>query len=105
MHAGGMIPLMPPAIAPATAQALDDVLPLLAGYQTFYAGHARDDEHNRAFLSSFVDGDADAGLLLLARDEETNEPLGFANLYWTFSSVSAEPHALMNDLFVSEAAR
>ncbi len=95
---------MPIAIAPATADDLDDVLPLFAGYQRFYAGHAPDDEHNRAFLSRFLDPSED-GLLLLARDDETSEVLGFANLYWTFSSVRAVEHAVMNDLFVSDSAR
>jgi GNAT superfamily N-acetyltransferase len=93
-----------PAIAPASADDLDDILPLLAGYQRFYAGEARDDAHNRAFLVRFVAPSGD-GLLLLARDPATGAPLGFANLYWTFSSVTAEPHALMNDLFVAEAGR
>ncbi|HEX2087984.1 MAG TPA: GNAT family N-acetyltransferase [Solirubrobacteraceae bacterium] len=91
-------------IRPATADDLDDVVPLLAGYQRFYAGDARDDEHNRAFLARFV-APSDDGLLLLARDDDTGEPLGFANLYWTFSSVAAEEHALLNDLFVAEAGR
>ena len=90
-------------IAPATHDDLDDVLPLLAGYQTFYAGRARDDEHNRAFLSRFV-APSDDGLLLVAHDDH-GRTVGFANLYWTFSSVSAEGHALMNDLFVADTAR
>ena len=97
---------MPLAIAAATQDDLDDVLPLFAGYQRFYAGDAQEDDHNRAFLARFLSEDGgDAGLLLLARDGDTGEPLGFANLYWTFSSVSAEPHALMNDLFVTDTAR
>ncbi|HEX8084654.1 MAG TPA: GNAT family N-acetyltransferase [Solirubrobacteraceae bacterium] len=95
---------MPPAIHPATQDDLGDVLPLFAAYQRFYAGRARDDEHNRAFLTRFVEP-GDDGLLLIARDPDTNDALGFANLYWTFSSVAAEPHAVMNDLFVSDAAR
>lgn len=94
---------MPPAIAPATRDDLDDAVALFAGYQRFYAGRARDDDHNRAFLSRFL-APSDHGLLLLARDD-AGRAIGFANLYWTFSSVSAEDHALMNDLFVAEAAR
>ena len=92
-----------PTIATATEHDLDDVLPLFAAYQTFYTGSAQDDEKNRAFLTRFVSGDA--GRLLIARDDDTNEALGFANLYWTFSSTIAEEHVLMNDLFVSEQAR
>jgi GNAT superfamily N-acetyltransferase len=98
-----MIGHMPLAIAPATHDDLDDVVPLLADYQRFYAGRARDDGHNRAFLSRFVAPSAD-GLLLIARDGG-GRAVGFANLYWTFSSVAAEEHALMNDLFVAEEAR
>lgn len=94
-----------PTIAPATHDDLDDVLPLFAGYQRFYAGEARDDDDNRAFLTRFV-APSDDGLLLLARDGDGDgRALGFANLYWTFSSVSAVEHALMNDLFVSDEGR
>jgi GNAT superfamily N-acetyltransferase len=94
---------MPVDIAPATAQDLDDVLPLFAGYQRFYANEAKDDEHNRAFLTRFL-APSDDGLLLVARDDD-GAAVGFANLYWTYSSVSAEEHAVMNDLFVAEAGR
>jgi GNAT superfamily N-acetyltransferase len=98
-----MISVMPPAIAPATQDDLDDAVALFVGYQRFYAGKARDDAHNRAFLTRFL-APSDDGLLLLARDED-GTALGFANLYWTFSSVAAEPHAVMNDLFVAESGR
>jgi GNAT superfamily N-acetyltransferase len=91
-----------PAIAPATEADLDDVLPLFAGYQRFYTGRAQPDDKNRAFLTRFVTGEA--GRLLVARDEE-GAAVGFANLYWTFTSTEAEEHVLLNDLFVAEAAR
>lgn len=73
-----------PTISPATETDLDDVLPLFAGYQRFYTGTQQDDEKNRAFLTRFVTGDA--GHLLIARDDETSEALGFANLYRSFIS-------------------
>jgi GNAT superfamily N-acetyltransferase len=92
-----------PTISTATTEDLDDVLPLFAGYQRFYTGTAQDDAKNRAFLSRFVNGEA--GRLLVARDDADGAALGFANLYWTFSSTIAEEHVLMNDLFVSERAR
>ena len=94
---------MPLAIAPATHDDLTDAAALFAGYQTFYAGKARDEEHNRAFLARFL-APSDDGLLLLARDDD-GRAVGFANLYWTFSSVAAEEHAVMNDLFVAEGGR
>ena len=93
-----------PTIAPATSDDLDDAVALFAGYQRFYAGEAQDDARNRAFLTRFLAPSED-GLLLLARDADSGEALGLANLYWTFSSVGAEEHALMNDLFVADGAR
>ena len=90
-------------IQPATEDDLDDVLPLFAGYQVFYRGEQQPDDKNRAFLRRFVTGEA--GRLLLARDGETGEALGLANLYWTWSSTLAEEQVLLNDLFVSENAR
>lgn len=92
-----------PVISTATQADLDDVLPLFAGYQSFYTGEAQNDEKNRAFLSRFVA--QEAGRLLVARGDASGEMLGFANLYWTFSSTIAEEHVLLNDLFVSEEAR
>ena len=93
---------MPVDVSPATREDLDALLPLFAGYQRFYENDSPDDERNRAFFGQFV-APSDAGLLLKATDGD--RIVGFANLYWTFSSVSAEPHALMNDLFVSDTAR
>lgn len=93
---------VPVDVSRATEADLDRVLPLFAGYQRFYENHSPDDERNRAFLTRFLHP-SDHGLLLVARDGPTI--VGFATLYWTHSSVSAEDHALMNDLFVAEAAR
>ncbi len=88
-------------IAAATEDDLDEVLPLFAGYQRFYTGAAREDEHNRAFLRRFL---GDAGRLLVARDD-AGRAVGFANLYWTFSSTTAEEHVHLNDLFVADDVR
>lgn len=93
---------MPAEVSPATEDDLDAMLPLFAGYQRFYGNEQPDDARNRAFFGQFVEP-GDAGLLLKATDG--GEIVGFANLYWTHSSVSAEPHALMNDLFVADTAR
>ena len=93
---------MPVDVLPATEADLDALLPLFAGYQRFYENDRPDDERNRAFFARFL-APSDQGLLLIARDGD--EVVGFANLYWTHSSVAAEDHALMNDLFVSETAR
>ena len=88
-------------IRPATEQDIDEVLPLFGGYQRFYTGEIQTDDRNRGFLRRFL---GDAGRLLVARDDD-GAVAGFANLYWTFSSTTAEDHVLMNDLFVAEEAR
>ena len=93
---------MPLDVSPARAEELDELLPLIAGYQRFYEAEP-DEDRNRAFFARFI-APSDDGLLLAARDAD-GTPLGFATLYWTFSSVSAEPVALMNDLFVVDAGR
>jgi ribosomal protein S18 acetylase RimI-like enzyme len=95
---------VPLDISPARDEDLDALLPLIAGYQRFYGVKQPDDQRNRAFFSRFL-APSDDGLLLAARASESQEVIGFANLYWTFSSVSAEEHAVLNDLFVTEQAR
>ena len=94
---------MPIAVAPAAEADLDEVLPLFAAYQRFYAGADRGDEANRAFLARFLHP-SDDGLLLIARDD-TGRAVGFATLYWTFSSISAREQVHLNDLFTAEEAR
>jgi GNAT superfamily N-acetyltransferase len=88
-------------IRPAGEADLDPMLPLFAGYQRFY-GVQSDDGRNRAFFHRFV-APSDHGLLLVATEGE--EPVGFACLYWTFSSTRAADIALMNDLFVAPERR
>jgi GNAT superfamily N-acetyltransferase len=90
-----------PDVRPITEDELEQVLPLIAGYQRFY-GAEPDDDRNRAFFRRFLEP-SDDGLLLGAW--EGDELVGHACLYWTFSSVSASESVLMNDLFVAEGGR
>jgi GNAT superfamily N-acetyltransferase len=83
------------------AEEIDEVLPLVAGYQTFY-GAEPVTERNRAFFSRFLHPSED-GLLLGAW--VGGSLVGFANLYWFFSSTKATDTVLMNDLFVQEGLR
>jgi GNAT superfamily N-acetyltransferase len=88
-------------VRPIRLEELEDVLPLIAGYQRFYAAEP-DAERNRKFFSRFVDPSED-GLLLGAWVD--GEMVGFATLYWFFSSTKAAESVLMNDLFVREDVR
>ncbi len=78
------------------------LLPLIAAYQRFYEVEGIDDERNRAFFRRFL-APSDDGLLLGAWDGE--RPVGYACLYWTFTSLVPAEIVLMNDLYVAEEAR
>ena len=90
-----------PPVRPVRASELDQVLPLVAGYQRFYGAEPHADR-NRAFFARFI-APSEAGLLLGAWAERM--PAGFACLYWTHSSVRAEDIAVLNDLFVAPGHR
>lgn len=89
-------------IAPIEAAEYERLLPLIAAYQRFYEVEEIDGRRNDAFFRRFLAPSED-GLLLGARDG--GELVGYACLYWTFSSTQAVETVLMNDLFVAEAAR
>jgi GNAT superfamily N-acetyltransferase len=89
-------------IAPVEAAEFERLLPLIAAYQRFYEVVDVDEERNRAFFRRFLAPSGD-GMLLGARAGD--EILGYACLYWHFSSTQAVETVLMNDLFVSAAAR
>ncbi len=91
-----------PQIEPITAEQLERLLPLIAAYQRFYEAPEIDAERNRAFFRRFL-APSDDGLLLGAWDG--GRLVGYACLYWTFTSLAPAEIVLMNDLFVEEAAR
>jgi GNAT superfamily N-acetyltransferase len=88
-------------VRPIDRKDVDELLPLIAGYQTFY-GAEPDDERNRSFFARFLHP-SDEGLLLGAWVD--GRLAGFATLYWFFSSTKAADSVLMNDLFVKEDVR
>ena len=89
-------------IAPIAVEQFEDLLPLIAAYQRFYEVAEVDDDRNRLFFRRFLAPSED-GLLLGARDE--GRLVGYACLYWHFSSLEACESVLMNDLYVDESAR
>jgi ribosomal protein S18 acetylase RimI-like enzyme len=89
-------------VRPVTEAGFAALPALIAGYQRFYAGAARDDAHNAAFFGRFV-APSERGMLIAAYDDDAPDgcaPAGYACLYWTYSSVSATDVVLMNDLYV-----
>jgi GNAT superfamily N-acetyltransferase len=91
-----------PEIAPVAARELEQLLPLIAAYQRFYEVAEIDEERNRAFFRRFLAPSED-GVLVGAN--EGGDLVGYACLYWHFSSLAAAESVLMNDLYVDESAR
>lgn len=90
------------SIEPVGKGQLERLLPLIAAYQRFYEVEEIDEERNRAFFSRFL-APSENGMLLGAwRDREL---VGYACLYWSFTSLVPAETVLMNDLYVAQAAR
>jgi GNAT superfamily N-acetyltransferase len=89
-------------IAPIAAEDYEELLPLIGAYQRFYGAAEVEEERNRAFFRRFLAPSED-GHLLGAR--HGGRLVGYACLYWHFSSTQAVETVLMNDLFVAEPAR
>lgn len=90
-------------VRPVREKEFEALLPLIAAYQRFYEVDDVDDDRNRSFFRRFLAPSAD-GELLAARDAG-GALLGYACLYWHFSSTRAVETVLMNDLFVVPEAR
>jgi GNAT superfamily N-acetyltransferase len=89
-------------IAPIVEAEFDELLPLIAAYQRFYEVEEIEDERNRVFFRRFL-APSEGGLLIGARS--SRRLVGYACLYWHFSSLEACECVLMNDLFVDESVR
>jgi GNAT superfamily N-acetyltransferase len=89
-------------IAPVAVEEFEQLLPLIAAYQRFYEVEKIDEGSNRTFFRRFLAPSED-GLLLGARQD--GKLVGYACLYWHFSSTEACESVLMNDLFVVEDVR
>ncbi len=84
----------------ATILDLEQLAPLFDRYRQFY-GRASDVAAAREFLlARFTNKES---TLLIAHEDE--RPIGFTQLYPSFSSVSLARIFILNDLFVSEQAR
>ena len=77
---------------------LADLLPLLRGYLDFYAADPLDDDVLALSRALLADPERE-GIQLIGRDAD-GRALGFATIFWTWSTLSAARIAVMNDLFV-----
>ena len=88
------------SIQKATLNELTFLTELFDSYRVFY-NQESDLESARAFLKErLINKDS---VVFIAYDEST--PVGFVQLYPTFSSVSMKKSWILNDLYVNAAAR
>jgi GNAT superfamily N-acetyltransferase len=82
---------------------LDELLPLMRGYCDFYEVDPSDDALLAMARQLIADPELE-GIQLIARDD-SGRAIGFATIFWTWSTLSASRIAVMNDLFVEPGAR
>ena len=78
----------------------EDVLPMIAEYQTFYKAEP-DGARNRAFFVQLLRSH-ERGIQFIAY---TDRPIGFCTVYFNFKSTRALEIASLNDLYVREEGR
>ena len=92
----------PLRIEPISGQQYETLVPMIAAYQGFYEAEDVREERNREFFRRFLAPSEDGLLLGAHRDGKL---VGYACLYWHFSSLEATECVLMNDLFVNDSVR
>ena len=90
-------------IEPVTEADLDELLPLMRAYCDFYEVAPSDDALVDMAMTLLEDPDLE-GVQLIARDDD-GRALGFATIFWSWSTLSASRIAVMNDLFVHPDGR
>lgn len=82
---------------------LPDLLPLMRAYCDFYRA-APTDQALLDLSTALIDSPECEGMQLIARDPD-GRSVGFATIFWTWSTTNASRIGVMNDLFVAESAR
>jgi GNAT superfamily N-acetyltransferase len=91
------------AITAVREEDLEELLPLVRAYCDFYAVSPPEEDLRGLSRALIADPERD-GLQLIARDGE-GRAVGFATIFWTWSTLSAARIGVMNDLYVHESAR
>jgi GNAT superfamily N-acetyltransferase len=90
-------------IAEVREEDLEDLLPLMRAYCEFYEV-APADEDLLALSRALIADPEREGVQLIARDLR-GRAIGFATVFWTWSTLSGRRLGVMNDLFVAPHAR
>src|SRR2546421_414957 len=97
------MPASDATIAVAGPPDFADLLGLVRAYCDFYEA-SPSDEALLALFATLTEDPGHDGVQLLARGPD-GTPIGFATLYWTFSTTRAGRIGVMEDLFVAPQAR
>ena len=81
---------------------LDDLIPLMRGYCDFYEVSPSDGAL-RALALALIEHPDTSGVQLIARED--GEALGFATIFWSYSTLAACAIGVMNDLYVAPQGR
>ena len=79
------------------------LLPLMRAYCDFYEVGPSDEALTDMALALLDEPDLE-GLQLIARDDD-GQAVGFATIFWSWSTLAASRIAVMNDLYVDPAGR
>ncbi len=90
-------------ILPVTPADFDELLVLVRGYCDFYEV-TPSDRDLRAVFAALAEDPVNEGVQLIARDDE-GRAVGFATVYWSWSTAQAARIGVLNDLFVTPEAR
>lgn len=94
---------MPPCVTSlATSGDLEQLLPLIRGYQAFYEIATVSDEQTRSFFGAVIENTAESFIVVARTD---GEMIGFATGYITVSGYLACRLVHMGDLFVKPERR
>lgn len=91
------------AIHPVGPDDLGELLALMREYCDFYEVSPTD-ERLLALARALIADPVGEGVQLIARDDEGGA-VGFATIFWGWSTLGAARHAVMNDLYVCPGAR
>jgi GNAT superfamily N-acetyltransferase len=91
-------------IEPVAEGDLDDLLPLMRAYCEFYET-APSDGALLALSRALIADPEREGVQLIARDPGGAGAVGFATVFWTWSTTQAFRIGVMNDLYVAPEAR
>jgi GNAT superfamily N-acetyltransferase len=95
--------MAPQNIERVGADQLDELLPLMRGYCDFYNVKPSDEDLLSMSRALIADPERE-GVQFLARDGD-GRAIGFATLFWMWSTSDAARLGVMNDLFVAEDDR